>query len=213
MTTTALLLGETLSPFKRRVDHFSHALNSNLIGLHLCPGPMRFNLVKLICLARRGTGEIIMLPKRAVAGINHPKKHCGDRSHFGSPLSVGWMDGLLWHEVARRWQASPAHWIRPGVNNGGEIEPGTVQTERGVESSVSSSAVIYSVCGSSMRTQSVNPTISVYSSALFIFQLLIFVHKVSANGRICLSVNVKVDVLKKYVYQKMFVLGAAIQRI
>lgn len=51
-TTVVLLQPETLSPFKRRVDHFSLALNSNLIGFHFCPRPMSPNLVNPICLCQ-----------------------------------------------------------------------------------------------------------------------------------------------------------------
>lgn len=172
-----LLQAETLSPFKRRVDHFSQALNSNLIGSHFCLGPMSFNLVNLICLGQWGTGEIIMLPKHAVAEINHPKILTWHAVATAAILVSLWVFLLSceadWRAILA-WSCSALTSLlcsleQAKVNNGKEIEWVTLQMESVLKSSLSSSTVIYSLSSKSVQTQSVIVAISVWAGGYSYF--------------------------------------------
>lgn len=63
---------------------------------------MSCNLVSVIFLIQRRTGEIIMLPKNSAVEINHPKILTSRAGGVGGVLCDGWLFGC---KVAEQHQA------------------------------------------------------------------------------------------------------------
>ena len=154
---------------------------------------MSFNLVSPIRLGQWGTSRIIMLPKHAVAVINHPKILTWHA--VASAAILGCLHGVFYCEAAQPTDGPISAWSRSAltgllcslceaeVNNEREIESVTLRMASAARSSLSHPRQWFihraeRACELNLSLQPLAPELE----AFFAFWPLSFVPEVSANG-------------------------------